>query len=587
MKAVKTRSIKQASFYGMVGGSLVYVLVSFLISCIFAITIAYLLISSHEENLAKLLTNSLQEKMQRVNDIATNLSDVMAISTSEVEKDLYLARSIKNVKDIDGVLVLDGNGIITNATVGYKDFIGIDFSGKDYFKQLSLDNSKRYYIPTSYISYKTKQVTLNVVSPIINHSKLEGMVVMIISPNLIKNDSLSGLNYYLVDSNGDIIFESYNGNLTAKEDNIKDSRIMKDGLETKKALFYRDSVQNKLMLGSIIKDDVVTNKYILVEYDVLNNSTFFKGLAILFVVSLTFIFIIILLFSSEVASVVTKYINVFKNQVKNISTGNYDIELAGSYPHIEINEIINSFTTMAHKIKQREEELQAYNEELIAANDEIRNMIASINKNEKEKKEQYLQIIWTMVNLLEIKDEYTAGHSRAVTYYTEKIAERLNEDYGFELDIERIQMAASLHDIGKIGISEEILNKAGKLTKEEYEIIKSHPSKGYYALKDIESLKEERKIIKYHHERYDGNGYPEGIKGDNIPFGARIICAADAFDAMISDRPYRKGMPLEKAIEELIKNKGTQFDSLIVDVLVDIIRSEEQALEQTEAQSIS
>ena len=208
---------------------------------------------------------------------------------------------------------------------------------------------------------------------------------------------------------------------------------------------------------------------------------------------------------------------------------------------------------------------------MVAANDEIKTMLATISKNEKDKNEQYLQIIWTMVNLLEIKDEYTAGHSKAVTFYAEQIAERLNKDYGFKLDLESIEVSAILHDIGKIGIEKEILNKPACLSINEYEVIKTHPVKGYYALKDIESLKEERRIIKYHHERYDGTGYPEGIKGDDIPFGARIICVADAFDAMISDRPYRKGMPKKQAIEELIKNKGKQFDPLIVDAFVNML----------------
>lgn len=189
-----------------------------------------------------------------------------------------------------------------------------------------------------------------------------------------------------------------------------------------------------------------------------------------------------------------------------------------------------------------------------------------------------MEMMDTFLSLIEIKDKYTAGHSKNVTYYTKKIAEKLNEEYKFHLDMNRIEMAAALHDIGKIGIDANILNKPGRLTDEEYEVVKTHPCKGYYALRNVEELKEEREVVKHHHERYDGHGYPDGIKGEDIPIGARIVNIADSFDAMISDRPYRKSLGLEKAVEELIVNKGSQFDPFIVDVFLSIVQEGEIAL---------
>lgn len=579
----KIRSIKRTSFYTMLKGSLAVVFAVFFIICIFAVTISYLLITSHEDNLSKVLINSFNEKQERILNISKSLSNIIETGASESEKKLFLENSVGIVKDIKGILILNEQGIITDVTSGYEAFAGLDFSGKDYYRSLMENKGKEYLIPNSYVSHKTKNITLNVVTPIIKDNKTAGMVVMIISPSILANSNLKGLEYYLVDTNGDIIFKSYEGNVIDKEDNIKDSLIMQQGLKAEKSLFYRDKISGKLVLGHISKDSF-TDKYIVVQYHIFGDPTIFSGLAALLVFFIMFSMVFVLFISSEASSVITNYINIFKNQVHKVSTGNYDAKVENSYPIEEINDIVDNFNNMAHKIKLREEELQAYNEELIAANDEIKVMLSSLSKSEKEKKDQYLQIIWTMVNLLEIKDEYTAGHSKAVTYYAEEISEKLNRDFGFNINVESIQVAAMLHDIGKIGIDREILNKPSRLTREEYDVIKTHPSKGFYALKDIESMQEERKIIKYHHERMDGSGYPEGLSGEQVPLGARIIGVADAFDAMVSDRPYRKGMPLEMAIGELERNRGTQFDSLIVDVFVSMLREGQFEAAQDEAQ---
>lgn len=571
MKVQKSRSIRRASFLGMLSGSLYFVVINFIVLSALVITIMYLVMSSQEGNLSKILINNLTEKQQRLIDVSSTLANIIGSTSTVNEKTLFLEKSFLSSKDIEGILILNNRGIITETTNNYNDLLGIDFSGKDYYREIIKTKNNKTFISHSYISYQSKKLTFNVVSPIVKDNDIQSMVVLIVNPSIIENKDLEGLEYYLVDSNGDIIFQSYEGNVVSNEDNIKSSLIMDQGLIKQKPMFYKDKVTGEYVLGEIRKEPV-TSMYVLVQHNIFSNKTLINGLLIFLGVTTLFVLIFVIVFSAEVSNIVTNYINIFKNQLRKITTGDYDIKLSNMYPHEEINDIIVNFTNMANKIKQREEELQAYNEELVAANDEIKSMVANLSRNEKEKKEQYLQIIWTMVNLLEIKDEYTAGHSKSVTFYAEEIAERLNKDYGFKLNIESIQVSAILHDIGKIGIEQEILSKPSRLTKEEYEIIKTHPTKGYYALKDIESLKEERKIIKYHHERYDGIGYPEGIKGDDIPFGARIICIADAFDAMTSDRPYRKGMTIEQAIDELKKYRGSQFDPLLVDVFVKMLQ---------------
>jgi putative nucleotidyltransferase with HDIG domain len=180
-------------------------------------------------------------------------------------------------------------------------------------------------------------------------------------------------------------------------------------------------------------------------------------------------------------------------------------------------------------------------------------------------KDSYKSTIKALSTALDAKDSYTGGHSAQVTKYALPIAREMGLDKEF---IEKLEYAGLLHDIGKIGIIENILNKKGRLTDEEFEIIKKHPVIGAEILESIPFLGEIVPMVKYHHERWDGRGYPEGLKGEEIPLGARIISVADTFDAMTSDRPYRKGLPAEIAREEIEKNAGTQFDPKVVEAFL-------------------
>ena len=166
---------------------------------------------------------------------------------------------------------------------------------------------------------------------------------------------------------------------------------------------------------------------------------------------------------------------------------------------------------------------------------------------------------------VDAKDSYTKNHSDRGAYYSVLIAKGLN--YSIE-EIELIRNGGLFHDIGKIGIPDAILQKAGKLTDEEYHDIKNHPSIGEHILKPAKIFNDIIPMVKHHHERFDGRGYPSGLAGENIPLFARIVCIADAFDAMTSDRSYRPRYTLFKALEELERCKGTQFDPNLVDVFV-------------------
>ncbi|HQI79463.1 MAG TPA: HD-GYP domain-containing protein, partial [Petrotogaceae bacterium] len=172
-------------------------------------------------------------------------------------------------------------------------------------------------------------------------------------------------------------------------------------------------------------------------------------------------------------------------------------------------------------------------------------------------------IIMTMINILEVHDVYTKGHSNNVADIAVKIARAMDMN---RQDVLMVYWAGLVHDIGKILIPQAILNKPSNLTDAEYEEIKKHPEYGYIFLKKQEELKQIAEIVRYHHERFDGKGYPKGLKGEEIPLFSRIISVADAYDAIISLRPYRAPLSAEQAREEIFKNSGTQFDPKIVSV---------------------
>jgi len=175
-----------------------------------------------------------------------------------------------------------------------------------------------------------------------------------------------------------------------------------------------------------------------------------------------------------------------------------------------------------------------------------------------------------LVKALESYDPYMKGHSERVAQYSTNLAENLHLEKSM---IRKIYWAGLVHDIGKIIVPRSILNKAGKLTEEEYEIVKKHALKGYEILLGVEGMEEIAKIVKHHHERWDGKGYPDGLKGEQIPIESRIIALSDAFDAMTSARPYRDPLSVEKALNEIMKNKETQFDPNLADAFVQMIMS--------------
>ena len=179
-----------------------------------------------------------------------------------------------------------------------------------------------------------------------------------------------------------------------------------------------------------------------------------------------------------------------------------------------------------------------------------------------------LQVVKTLASTIDAKDRYTNGHSSRVAKYSREIALRAGKPIEYQ---DEIYIVALLHDIGKIGVPDNILNKSSKLTDEEYETIKQHPSIGVEILKNISEMPNIEIGAHYHHERFDGKGYPEGLSGYNIPEIARIIAVADAYDAMTSRRSYRSALPQNVVREEIVKGRGLQFDPDFADIMLQMI----------------
>jgi len=235
---------------------------------------------------------------------------------------------------------------------------------------------------------------------------------------------------------------------------------------------------------------------------------------------------------------------------------------------LAIKQYVDKTSRHVATLKGKNEQLERANREILAMSMRLR--------------ETYDATLEALAAALDARDRDTGGHSSRVTVYTMEMARCLSirKDSADWADIER---ASLLHDVGKIGVPDSILNKPGPLTAEEWQEMRKHPAIGYEMLKDVEFLAAAAEIVYSHHERYDGKGYPKGLKGDEIPLGSRIFAVADAFDAMTSDRPYRRALDWRKAREEILTNSGVQFDPKVVKAFLECIDGWKEGLEEQEA----
>src|SRR5438445_5754294 len=196
--------------------------------------------------------------------------------------------------------------------------------------------------------------------------------------------------------------------------------------------------------------------------------------------------------------------------------------------------------------------------------DEIQKSIEQIRQAAATNKELFLGSIRMLANAIDEKDPYTRGHSERVAFYSMVMARHMGMS---EQEVERVYLSGIIHDVGKIGIEDKILRKPAALTEEEYEIMKQHPRKGEHILEAVPALKAMAGDGLMHHENWDGSGYPDGLKAEQIPLLGRIVAVADAFDAMTTDRPYSKAMTFEAALARLRFLAGKKFDASCVEAI--------------------
>ncbi|MCR4762301.1 MAG: response regulator [Lachnospiraceae bacterium] len=202
-----------------------------------------------------------------------------------------------------------------------------------------------------------------------------------------------------------------------------------------------------------------------------------------------------------------------------------------------------------------------------------RNLSHEVQKKTRENESLFLHVVQSLADAIDAKDTYTNGHSGRVAAYSREIAMR----YGYEENrLSDIYMIGLLHDVGKIGVPDAVINKPARLSTEEFEVIKNHPVMGARILKNIREMPKLAIGARWHHERYGGGGYPDGLVGEDIPEEARIVAVADAYDAMSSRRSYRDILPQEKVREEIEKGRGVQFDPVFADIMLEMIAEDHE-----------
>ncbi|MDP8225727.1 MAG: HD domain-containing protein [Candidatus Lernaella stagnicola] len=254
--------------------------------------------------------------------------------------------------------------------------------------------------------------------------------------------------------------------------------------------------------------------------------------------------------------VMTSYTDI-ENVRRIVDTGVYDIIPKPVHVYNLLLSVQRALET--RRLSHRNRELQSSMEK------KIKEKMLSMRIHSQEKQQLLISIIRSLVSALEAKDKYTEGHSRRVADNAVQMAETIGFSTG---EAEEIHLAGLFHDIGKIGISEVVLNKKGRLTDEEYDEIKRHPQISQKIVEQVPQFKRIARIVRAHHEFYDGQGYPDGARRDEIPVGARIMAICDAHDAMTSTRPYREALPNDRALSIIRRNAGTQFDPELVHVFL-------------------
>ncbi|PAB57513.1 HD domain-containing phosphohydrolase [Anaeromicrobium sediminis] len=485
--------------------------------------------------------------------------------------------------------IIDENNVIKMSTD--KEDIGLDFNKYPKFSKklnriredgnLYIDRSvkainsgeiKRYtYLPTRDKKYIIEVSTdMSKVNNILSEEDMFYFVKEMIEENKFVKD------IKLYDDYGYVYIDEKSGKLKREDGSqklkkaIRENRIIEEKIENTWYQYVPYS-EDGMMKGFVaIYDDT------WVKGQLWNN-------IIKILIGLLLMILLVIYFSFKYVDNISKPIEDLVNVTKSVTKGNFNVRANVDY-NDEIRIVSKNFNSMLDYInelmgerKEKERRLREQNLKIIHNNEEIsalyeqtKAMNDELNDLLKINQENTVNLISVLINAIDAKDDYLRGHCSRVMDYSVAIAEKMDLS---QKEIMDLKYGSILHDIGKIGIAEKILNKDGRFTDDEYEVIKTHPEIGYGIIKDVKELSEAKRIVYEHHERIDGRGYPNGLKGEQMHKLSKIVAVADAYDAMTSKRPYRKvPLTIDEAIEELIKNMDAQFDREVVEVFIEYLK---------------
>jgi HD-GYP domain-containing protein (c-di-GMP phosphodiesterase class II) len=388
--------------------------------------------------------------------------------------------------------------------------------------------------------------------PINSKGRFMGMVgaVITLEPVVqrLKNVQQLGLEAYIVDNTGRLVASNNPDRNISGMDMVNDPIVQKfltwrgQAQATETSPF--DMVQNGqtvAMLGTyssiqsmgwgVIVQRKLSDAYYVV--DQMRIETIRWGLVMI---------ILSLVVGAFAAKTITRPIDLLTRTARQIAQREFT-RRADIRSRTEIGELAETFNQMA---------------------DDIQGYIGDLQRASEENRALFIDSIEMIAAAVDAKDPYTKGHSRRVSQYSVLLAKEMGLD---EDEVDKVRISATLHDVGKIGIEDRVLKKPGVLTNEEFEIMKRHTVMGYEIVRQVKQLGEMLPGIRWHHESLNGKGYPDGIKGDEIPLMVRIISVADTFDAITTDRPYQAGSEFPKALEVLRKHAGSKYDPIVVDAL--------------------
>jgi len=469
--------------------------------------------------------------------------EYQAIKTSQI--DYFIEQNFKDLEDIlyghavwtDTIIAIeagDYDWLYDNAT-GYivdDDPMNIDFiyiadeSGNHKASYGAYDLNHILHLASVESVLEDKEAASEVI--------WLGDQVMILSASpLLDNDEENPTGIYVI---GRLLGQD---ELAQLRDLLSSGYVISMDLDTDKVFSSQENNRTTFLTYDLDPDNSVylkikfTLSYFIRAY---NLSVVFM-MVILMVISLIAVTILTL----NIKKLVNKISEVIRS-VKEIARGDYHVKISDDHLFMmpEVKDLVQSVNAMSTSIS---DQIDLVNDHASVIND------------------QYFAMIELLVDTVEMNDSYTYHHSVAVSDYALMIGRRM----GFD-NLHDLELAAKLHDVGKISIPTEILNKPGKLTDEEFDIIKTHSENGYKLLNKNSQFDRVKEGVLYHHEKYNGSGYPQGLKGDEIPLMAQIISVADVFDALTSDRAYRKALDCHTAMAILVEEKGRALNPMIVDI---------------------